>query len=291
MLGGRSEELAAEDACAESPFGRDEGRDDLEEAGKSSGRTSTDKGRSRSSELGKNHKNRGRSATGRGTSEGRVRARRGRVRARDVLDVLDVRRRVLGLPRLVGPRDGGLGLRRLRVFASDLILQLTTKAPPPPPRARSPRRAGSRASSPARPSTFRTRRRLWTAGRWPGATSSTATISIPPSGPRGRFLVVLRGRRTPTARPASRPRTPRSRRNPRECRVRGGALAIRTRKKPGEYFCAPQQRRRTDPTRESPFASCWVDSRDAFSQTYGRIEIRAKFPEHQCPGVSPRTVC
>ena len=39
---------------------------------------------------------------------------------------------------------------------------------------------------------------------------------------------------------------------------------------------------------EYPFVSCWVDTRKHFSQTYGRVEIRAQFPDHSCPGVWPQ---
>ena len=75
--------------------------------------------------------------------------------------------------------------------------------------------------------------------------------------------------------------------DPSECRVAGGALAIRTRRRPGDDFFLVPGAERTHAS-EYPFVSCWVDTRKHFSQTYGRVEIRAQFPDHSCPGVWPQ---
>ena len=75
--------------------------------------------------------------------------------------------------------------------------------------------------------------------------------------------------------------------DPSECRVAGGALALRTRRRPGDdFFLVPGAERRN--AEEYPFVSCWVDTKKTFSQTYGRVEIRARFPDHACPGVWPQ---
>ena len=294
MLGGRSEELAAEDAYAEVRRSiEDEGRDDLEkdaeEAGKKSGASRRTKDASSSGKHRKNHKNRGKKRDG------------GPERSKDAFE-LDAAAFELEMSSTSSTSDDEsssfLDSSALATAASDspdsassasdLILQLTTKAPPPPPE-------GSESASSGFPSFV------------PGA---TVDVSDAEKALDGWTLAwsdefdgdhldstkwTARDDRSSSSRTTHPDRTPglppedaeEQTYDPRECRVRGGALAIRTRKKPGEYFFVPGARR-TDPTRESPFASCWVDSREAFSQTYGRIEIRAKFPEHQCPGVSPR---
>lgn len=74
--------------------------------------------------------------------------------------------------------------------------------------------------------------------------------------------------------------------DPGECRVAGGALAIRTRRREGDFFLVPGASRTR--AEEYPFVSCWVDTERTFTQTYGRVEIRAKFPDHSCPGVWPQ---
>ena len=75
--------------------------------------------------------------------------------------------------------------------------------------------------------------------------------------------------------------------DPSECRVAGGALALRTRRRAGDdFFLVPGAERRN--AEEYPFVSCWVDTEQTFSQTYGRVEIRARFPDHACPGVWPQ---
>ena len=76
--------------------------------------------------------------------------------------------------------------------------------------------------------------------------------------------------------------------DPSECRVAGGALALRTRRRRngGDFFLVPGAQRRD--AEEYPFVSCWVDTKKTFSQTYGRVEIRARFPDHACPGVWPQ---
>ena len=74
--------------------------------------------------------------------------------------------------------------------------------------------------------------------------------------------------------------------DPGECRVVGGALAIRTRRREGDFFFVPGAARTR--AEEYPFVSCWVDTERTFTQTYGRVEIRAKFPDHSCPGVWPQ---
>ena len=76
--------------------------------------------------------------------------------------------------------------------------------------------------------------------------------------------------------------------DPSECRVAGGALALRTRRRKngGDFFLVPGAQRRD--AEEYPFVSCWVDTKKTFSQTYGRVEIRARFPDHACPGVWPQ---
>ena len=285
MLGGRSEELAAEDAYAEVRRSiEDEGRDDLEkdaeEAGKKSGASRRTKDASSSGKHRKNHKNRGKKRDG------------GPERSKDAFE-LDAAAFELEMSSTSSTSDDEsssfLDSSALATAASDspdsassasdLILQLTTKAPPPPPE-------GSESASSGFPSFV------------PGA---TVDVSDAEKALDGWTLAwsdefdgdhldstkwTARDDRSSSSRTTHPDRTPglppedaeEQTYDPRECRVRGGALAIRTRKKPGEYFFVPGARR-TDPTRESPFASCWVDSRDAFSQTYGRIEIRAKFPE------------
>ena len=78
--------------------------------------------------------------------------------------------------------------------------------------------------------------------------------------------------------------------DPRECVVSGGSLAMRTRRRPGtspnDFFHEPGSVRTSEA--EFPFVSCWVDTRDSFSQTYGRVEVRAQFPDSSCPGLRPR---
>lgn len=76
--------------------------------------------------------------------------------------------------------------------------------------------------------------------------------------------------------------------DPQECKVTGGALALRTRRRGTEsnFFLVPGAERTSET--EYPFVSCWVDTQHTFSQTYGRVEIRAQFPNHQCPGMWPQ---
>lgn len=76
--------------------------------------------------------------------------------------------------------------------------------------------------------------------------------------------------------------------DPRECHVAGGALALRTRRtgQSGDFFSVPGAKRAS--ASEYPFVSCWVDTERTFTQTYGRVEIRAKLPDHGCPGVWPQ---
>ena len=78
--------------------------------------------------------------------------------------------------------------------------------------------------------------------------------------------------------------------DPRECVVSGGALAMRTRRRPNtspdDFFHEPGTRRTSEA--EYPFVSCWVDTLGSFSQTYGRVEVRARFPDQSCPGIRPR---
>ena len=66
----------------------------------------------------------------------------------------------------------------------------------------------------------------------------------------------------------------------------GGALALRTRRRSGDFFLVPGAKRAS--ASEYPFSSCWVDTAKTFTQTYGRVEIRAKLPDHACPGVWPQ---
>ena len=74
--------------------------------------------------------------------------------------------------------------------------------------------------------------------------------------------------------------------SPDECKVVGGALALRTRRRSGDFFLVPGAKRAS--ASEYPFSSCWVDTMKTFTQTYGRVEIRAKLPDHACPGVWPQ---
>ena len=74
--------------------------------------------------------------------------------------------------------------------------------------------------------------------------------------------------------------------SPEECKVVGGALILRTRRRPGDFFLVPGAKRSS--ASEYPFVSCWVDTERHFTQTYGRVEIRAKLPDHACPGVWPQ---
>ena len=59
--------------------------------------------------------------------------------------------------------------------------------------------------------------------------------------------------------------------------------ALRTRRRAGDgLFLVPgAERRNARSTRSCPA----VDTEQTFSQTYGRVEIRARFPDHACPGV------
>lgn len=78
---------------------------------------------------------------------------------------------------------------------------------------------------------------------------------------------------------------------PEMCKVVDGALVIGTRRQRGVRTAATPHggavghRGRGD---QYPFLSCWVDTKEAFTQTYGRVEIRAKIPESKCPGVWPQ---
>ena len=80
--------------------------------------------------------------------------------------------------------------------------------------------------------------------------------------------------------------------DPRECVVSGGKLAMRTRRtrpnaSPDDFFFHEPGTVRTSEA-EYPFVSCWVDTSGSFSQTYGRVEVRARFPDQSCPGIRPR---
>ena len=296
MLGGRSEELAAEDAYAEVRRSiEEEGRDDLQKdasAGKKSGASRRTKDASSSGKHRKSHKNRGKKRDG------------GPERSKDAFELdaaafeLETSSTSSTFSSSSSFLDSALATAASdspdsASSASDLILQLTTKAPPPPPEGSESASSGFPSFVPgATVDASDAEKALdgWTLawsdefdGDHLDSTKWTARDDRSSSSTRG-----TPGTTHPDRTPGLPPEDAEEQTyDPRECRVRGGALAIRTRKKPGEYFFVPGARR-TDPTRESPFASCWVDSREAFSQTYGRIEIRAKFPEHQCPGVSPR---
>jgi len=72
------------------------------------------------------------------------------------------------------------------------------------------------------------------------------------------------------------------------CKVVDGALVLATRRRDGVITDAS----RTGVNRGNgdgyPFLSCWVDTKDTFTQTYGRVEIRAKIPDASCPGIWPQ---
>ena len=78
---------------------------------------------------------------------------------------------------------------------------------------------------------------------------------------------------------------------PEMCKVVDGALVIGTRRQRDVRTAATPHggavghRGRGD---QYPFLSCWVDTKEAFTQTYGRVEIRAKIPESKCPGIWPQ---
>ena len=74
------------------------------------------------------------------------------------------------------------------------------------------------------------------------------------------------------------------------CKVVDGALVIATRRQQGVDTPATPHGGgvRRGSGEQYPFLSCWVDSKDKFDQTYGRVEIRAKLPKPTCPGIWPQ---
>lgn len=74
------------------------------------------------------------------------------------------------------------------------------------------------------------------------------------------------------------------------CKVVDGALVIATRRQQGVDKPATPHGGgvRRGSGEQYPFLSCWVDSKDKFDQTYGRVEIRAKLPKPTCPGIWPQ---
>lgn len=72
------------------------------------------------------------------------------------------------------------------------------------------------------------------------------------------------------------------------CKVVDGALVLATRRREGVMNMATKTGVNRGNGEGYPFLSCWVDTKDTFTQTYGRVEIRAKIPDTTCPGIWPQ---
>ena len=77
---------------------------------------------------------------------------------------------------------------------------------------------------------------------------------------------------------------------PSMCKVVDGALVMATRRQRGVNEPAKPHTGgvRRGKGEQYPFLSCMVDTRQTFTQTYGRVEIRAKIPDSKCPGIWPQ---
>ena len=74
---------------------------------------------------------------------------------------------------------------------------------------------------------------------------------------------------------------------PEMCKVVDGVLVMATRRQENVKTPATPGADRGDGSKY-PFLSCWVDTKHAFKQLYGRMEIRAKLPDPKCPGIWPQ---